>query len=555
MLRKHYEQVLKQLREDAETLAGEQPDLAVNFRRENTDPDVSKLLEGLALLAARQNIQLENDQLEQQQGWLQAVAPNALLPMPCMAILALDPPSQVDIIPPLNKFSSTSSGDSVSWLNVSQQRHLPLKINDVTVDKKLLSITLECLGDIENIQKEKLNFQLLGELTNSQQIAMSLSNHVRSIRIGVSKSEDSWDWLSTPKQDWNIKYQVTQGSWLNGILHHKVHHELSWVEESLRFPQRGLSFDLNLNSLSQIESLEKGQLVEIQWTLDSAMATIPKAEDFSLHTVPLINLDDTDLLPFNRNANESLYELAFANPDVSQSQFFGIKRIYEQVAQSQIEYTSLAGESWRSEQQGSYQLLRQESAPFLQARLAKSSDEIGLMRTTAWIHQEDIALPLLTGSPVTGSRSGTLISAPSMWRLPLSSHQAQWTVLKQQQVAHAQTSLASFKELLCSLLLHENNNEELQSLFKGHIEAIVDLRFVDDEIVRGTSVVLGQHVTIELDENGFRTDGQCWYFSSLLWQLFRSRLPINGVLAMTVENVKHKELHHWPHASGTRALV
>ena len=146
MLKEHYEKILQQLRNDAAYLAQRYPDLAVNLQRDNTDPDVARLLEGVALVAARQAEQMAEDRDEQAQGWLQAIAPELLLPLPAMVLAQAEVGADTQTVTAGTAFVSGSQDGSVHWQVAHDCTLLPLVLTDLEQTGQALSLQFTVQG-------------------------------------------------------------------------------------------------------------------------------------------------------------------------------------------------------------------------------------------------------------------------------------------------------------------------------------------------------------------------------------------------------------------------
>jgi type VI secretion system protein ImpG len=86
-----YREELAFLRETGRALAGQSPGLCDALARPGTDPDVERLLEGFALLAARTRLRADDAIPEAIEAIAEVVAPQALVPLPASTIVELTP--------------------------------------------------------------------------------------------------------------------------------------------------------------------------------------------------------------------------------------------------------------------------------------------------------------------------------------------------------------------------------------------------------------------------------------------------------------------------------
>jgi len=549
MLKEQYEQILAQLKTDASDLAKRHPDLAVSFQRENTDPDVARLLEGVALIAARQRQHLADDQIEQQQGWLQSVAPDILKPIPAMVLANVDASPHVREIPAGMTLTANAGGQAVYWQAAVPTTLLPLDIASLMQSDSDVQFALSVLGEC-NIANHPFTLQMTGDGPEFVQQLHGLIANTQAVIVSVNEQQFSLD--SNVLQ---VKYQVSDGSWLQPLLDRFDQPSVPrWLTELWCNPARGLALSLDLSSLSEL-TLQAGDQLAINLQLRQPLSHKISADQWTTNAVPLVNLKQSNLLPFSRQKDRSIFELSMMNENESTDQLVSLLSVQENLADQEFNYVSIGHLAAQSPQGGVYQLLRQNSAPRLQIRLQRTGDGAGLVQLSALVHQGDVASGLPSGTQVSGNDvTGSFITSPSQWINIPNTQTAQWKALRVQQAASKKSDLASLVEQLTVLLPPAESHYEAYRRLQRFIDALVGLQIVDSPITRGTSLILGQEVVLHLNMATFPV-ADAWLFCTIIWQLMRGRLAVNSVMALKVINEKNETVFTWSHASGTRSVV
>ncbi|WP_320827247.1 type VI secretion system baseplate subunit TssF [Reinekea sp.] len=550
MLKDHYEKILQQLRTDVAHLAQRFPDLAVNLQRENTDPDVARLLEGVALVAARQAEQMATDRDEHTQGWLQAIAPELLLPLPAMVLAQAEVGTEVLALKAGSAFASNSQSGSVGWQLAYDCTLLPLELTALAQTPQELSLELTAKGDMSAFA-QPIRIQLVGDLNDSQTLAYHLA-------MGVTECTVEYADIRTtlPISAWQPAYQVTDGSWLRSLDDSVRPSRPRWLQECWCLPQRVLAFDLDLSQAMAQRKVAKGDTINIRLSLRAALPQKVERSQLALNVLPLINLQPSVILPFTRQTDKSLYQLALADERLSVQQLVAIVSVSERLTDGgRHAYLSIAEAAQRSAADGVYQLLRQDREPQVQIRLDRSAADTGLVMIDCVTHQGDDASRALTGDSLTGTLNGHLLCRPSQWIAPPEQQQAQWELLQAQHSGQKRGDLPALVAQLHGLLPPEASHFDERRRLLRLVEALHSLSVSPAPITRGTSIILGQEVILTLDSDAYRNEADCWQFCLLIWQLLRGRLAINSVVALRVMNDKQQELLYWPAASGTRAVI
>lgn len=549
MLKDHYENILAQLQSDVETLAKQHPELAVNLQRQNTDPDAARLLEGVALLAARQRLQMENDREEQSQGWLQAIAPDVLKPLPAMAIANIAAPTEEMFVPMGSALTSQLDTQVIHWRSAVPVQLLPVEVVSVDQDSTSVGFTLQTTGEW-TWSESAIALQWIAPVDKGQTFLHELLNACHRVTITASGKTQS-----ISKDTIELKNGVADGSWMRQCRDRFDQPMLpQWLRESLLQPQRTLAIEVNAPKQIPV-SLASGEQFQISFELDGPVSQSVSAEYFTTTALPLINLKLSSLLPFTRREGKTLYELSMMSPSESTEQIVSIIDVEESTENGLFTYAPLHATPSIEKEHGVFQTIEQDVKPFYQMRLNRAGDDVGLVKAQAWIHQGDDVQDCVSGQEVMGDiGGGVLIETPTRWQPSLKTQAAQWQVWQTQQQANQSLSVENLKDQLQLMCPSPEQSYEQHRVVTRWRDSLLNIEITDAPITRGTSLILGQHVQLTLSFVSLPKQ-DAWWLSTLIWQWLRSRLPINSVMAFSIVNEKGEQVLYWPHASGTRAVV
>lgn len=110
---RYYRQELDYLRQLSKLLATEKPHLARFLAEKGTDPDIERLLEGVAFLTGNLRQKIEDEFPELTHGLIKMLWPNYLRPVPSMTLIEYTPDmdkTSVPVLIPRNEQFMTGSG-------------------------------------------------------------------------------------------------------------------------------------------------------------------------------------------------------------------------------------------------------------------------------------------------------------------------------------------------------------------------------------------------------------------------------------------------------------
>ncbi|OPX56896.1 Type VI secretion system, ImpG, VasA, VC_A0110 [Oceanospirillum multiglobuliferum] len=181
-----YQDELFRLQNLAAEYARHNPSQAGRLVSSGTDPDVERILEGVAFLTAGLRAELEQDQGQLLNNLLQVAAPELLRPLPSITLIRFTPKQALKTEQILKIGTPVSglnaNGRRCEFRTLQSVRLCPIEISAVQLQsskslepgKYKLSLTLDChQGGIEQLRGQTLPLYLQG---NSQQITQIMGN-------------------------------------------------------------------------------------------------------------------------------------------------------------------------------------------------------------------------------------------------------------------------------------------------------------------------------------------------------------------------------------------
>ncbi|MFC1852435.1 type VI secretion system baseplate subunit TssF, partial [candidate division CSSED10-310 bacterium] len=190
---KYYQQELQNLRELAKEFAREHPAIAPMLSGQTSDPDVERLLEGVAFLTGLLHQKLEDEFPEIIHGLTDIIFPHFLKPIPSASIVSFYPkPSLKETLTVpagISLASNPVEGSQCTFKTCFDLEVHPLKlVNAVTTQQmrqaNRVIMTLELTaGNLENWVPNKLAFFLGGPYAQAAELFMLLTRYVTTITI------------------------------------------------------------------------------------------------------------------------------------------------------------------------------------------------------------------------------------------------------------------------------------------------------------------------------------------------------------------------------------
>lgn len=313
MLNRYFQQELDNLRDLGAEFAKMHPAVAPMLTGLSTDPDVERLLEGVAFLTGLLRQKLDDDFPEIIHGLFQLIWPHYLRPLPATSIVSFTPKSslkQTVRVPKGVQLASVPVDGTTCLFSTCYDVDVhPLSIVDASLEEQPgRPMTIRLALQLQNIkldkwQPERLRLHLSGDAKQAAEIYLLLCRHLRRIILIPSGQGQSCD-LSTDKlqpvgfapSEYLIPYST------QSFPGYRI------IQEYFILPEKFLFLDLT--GLEQWVDRGEADSFEIHFELKSSLSfALPRVrkDSFALAASPVINVFSHDADPIRLDHRKSEY--------------------------------------------------------------------------------------------------------------------------------------------------------------------------------------------------------------------------------------------------------
>ena len=577
MFSRHYQQQLQNLKELAVEFSKAHPALAPMLSGQTPDPDVERLLEGVAFLTGMLREKLEDEFPEIVHGLLDLIFPHYLRPAPSTTMIAFEPK------PNLRETLTIPAGVQIGSIPVDGTACLfrtcyemvvhPLRIADAAFLERpgspsQIRLALELSGmPLSQWRPARLRFFIAGAYPEAADLYLLLNRGVKNILIkptsggspvqlpgsalipaGFSRNEAL---LSYPGQSFP-GYRILQ--------------------EYFILPEKFLFFDLT--GLDQWENKGDGSGFEILFELGRLPIAPPRIrpENFMLFVSPAVNLFPYDADPILADHRQAEYRIRPTGGQDGHYEVYSVDQVTGLVQGSVEHREYMPIEVFRRYDAHTpvYALTRRISPvrqtldvflaltyPASAELVAQETLSIGLTCTNASLPERlqlgDISQPTSTSPELMTFRNILPPTAPI--QPPIGSNTL-WHFLSHLSLNYLSiASQGNIKELLGLYVFPKGRDRaKIAANFK-RIDGIQDLKVTaTDRLVAG-HIMRGREIRMKLSKDHFASPGDMFLFGTVMDYLFSVYSSINAFTHFFVEETITGETYSWPPRIGERFLV
>ncbi len=342
---KYFEDELNYLRELGAVFANRNPNLAKFLGEEGNDPDVERLLEGVAFLTGRIREKLDHESPELTYSILDMIWPNYLRPVPSMSILQFTPRLHV-----LTEEKRISRGTEVQSVDVDgtacQFRTCydvdvaPLSVSSVSLHKAnkytnlTISLKLETGVASENIGLSSLCFYLHDE----QKIEISNALYLCFFRY---------------LEGFDISLELQNGETieLSGLTTELIS-AAGFAEEESLLPQTNSEYSgyrllqeyfqfkqkfrfIRVGGLEKIFHFNDVSVINLRFRFAKFLAESVHKENFKLYCTPIVNLFENEGKPIRLDNKKIEYLLRPESNNIDHCDIFSINQVQSRIKSRQ----------------------------------------------------------------------------------------------------------------------------------------------------------------------------------------------------------------------------
>jgi type VI secretion system protein ImpG len=571
----YYEQELDRLRTLAREFSKAHPSIAPMLGQPSSDPDVERLLEGVAFLTGILHQRLSDQFPEFIQEIARVLFSQFLRPVPSATILAFSPRGKLteSIRVPRGTRAASIPVDGVSCLFETCQDvdvH-PLVVSQVRADQEVgrpASIHLTLSGmPLSQFGSSSLTFFLGGSHAEGANHFYLLTRLLDSIEISAP---DQPLFILPPSKlktpsflDGSSLFPYSPGSFSA----YRLFQEFFVVPSKFLF--------IELDGLDRWTQRGFGNTFTITFRLKKSPSRplALAAHHFVLGATPAVNLFETDAEPVTVSHRRSEYQIRSSGTNMDHFDIFGIERVtgLEGGTGKQYEYRpfhELLGQP-KHPSVRAYRVIRRPSTIERRSEtylsLLYGADEIPSNETLSLrILATNRFLPeSLKPGDITRTTDNsperlifTNLTAPTPYIQPPLGDDLSWRVLSQLGTNFLSLADAGrLRSLLSVYLFPMERNKGLEDINKKRIESIQEVSVSrSSRLIRGI-LLRGTQIHIKVRGDGFADLADLSLFGSILNEFLAVYATINAFIRLEIEDILTGERFVWPERLGTQTLI
>ena len=573
-MNKYYQTELEKLREQAVEFSQAYPTIAPQLAQASTDPDVERILEGVAFLSAQIRQKIDDDFPEFAQGLLKQIFPHYLRPFPAATIMQFSPKDilKTNVTVPKDTFVDSVEVDGVNcrFSTAFDVEVMPMSVSNVrqtesSIGKKSIEIDFSSNGSIlSNLPNDALRLYIGGDYVGAVELFYLLNNCVDSIEVSGSGISSN---VSEQIKVEPVGFEKDQGlvdSPSNSFPAYRLIQEYFILKEKFLF--------IDLKNISKYLGSSPGAFT-IKFELKDDIQNIPRLSNnrFILYAVPAVNLFKRDAESMLNDHKRNEYRIRPLRDTANHFQIYSV--------------TSVSGHNRRSGSQTSYKEIGLanpdlNAEPVFQLNHRKVENEgshvfisFSYPKDHKLSNQETLAIDLICSNgdhpsklkpgDIAKSTSSTseLITFKNL--LQPSDHQnvpsgssMLWRLLSHLSLNYL--SLAdkdNLKALLGLYIFTSNTGNTIEVANRRRIEGVSSVNVeACDRLVAGIPM-RGQSIKVKVNPANYAGTGDMYLFGILLDRLFASFASINCFTEFCLIDEASEETFTWPIRVGDRPLI
>ncbi len=577
MFNKYFQQELSCLRELGAEYAEAHPAVAPMLSGPTSDPDVERLLEGVAFLTAQIREKLDDEFPEIIHELIQLIWPHYLRPIPSCSIITFRPK------PALKQKLTVKAGIQVASVPVEgtscpfqtcydtdiHPLHL-LEIDHISPAGKpaAVRLRLELKGNtVDSWQPGHLRFYCGGGYSEATANYLLLRKFVD--RIVVKSATGMLLKILTPK---NIKAVGFDAN--HSVIPYPAHSFSAYriLQEYFIFPQKFLFFDLT--GLQNWLNASAEDQFEIFFELKPDLPILPRIsrESLKLFATPVINLFPFEADPIRVDHRQSEYLVRPASSQVNHYQVYRVDKVVGHIQGTAREriYRHFNYFSDRRKEDLIYQLSLKKS-PVRPG--ADSYLQISYPEGAGLPVRETLSLKLVctNGDLPESLRVGDISQAtssspefadfaniiqPTLGVYPPLGRNLLWRLLAHLNLNYMSLASAENLKALLNIYLFPNTRDRTGLLAnRKRLQGIEEVSAVPANRLVSALILRGQDITIKARSDHFAGEGDFYLFGCILDEFFGLYSSLNAYTCFRLKDTFKGDVYQWPARTGDQPLI
>jgi type VI secretion system protein ImpG len=586
MFNKYYQDELAYLRELGREFAQAYPTLAPLLADRGVDPDVERLLEGVAFLTGRIRQKLDDELPEFLQSLGSLLFPHLMRPLPSASILEITPVAnalrEAYVVKAGTEFASVPVDGVACTFRTSTDCPLaPIGLEDVRLEalaggRQQLALTLRSLtgAPLSACIPSSLRLHFTGEPHVASALLFAVNRQLDDVTLapvgsrGAAPRELS---LGKKVVRW-VGFEEDEG--LLPLGRH-VFPGFRLLEEYYVLPSKFAFVDVG--QLKRVAELDKeATRVVLGLRLERALppTTRVTSQNVKLHCVPIINVFETTAEPIRLIPSRERFVVRPAGLPPSHGEVYTILQVQAILRGSTNRLVIPPFYEFSHAASGDGGFYSTHVAPSVTGDGADILVSFGTPEGSGrMLDAETVSIDLLATNRSVASalRPGDVsvhtasspafvtfsnISAMTPHVPPALGRELQWRA-----VAHAAIGLRALTEpeVLRAVIdvynLHAIVDRQAARANELRVGAVKDVRVRPEERLHRGAAVRGVAIDVDLDEDGFAGDGDLFLFSAVLDRMLAEHVSINSFAHNTFRTLRSKLELRWPPRSGNMMLL
>ncbi len=588
MFNKYYQDELTYLRELGREFAAAYPAIAPMLA-ERGDPDVERLLEGVAFLTGKIRQKLDDELPEVIHSVASLLFPHYLRQIPATSVVEFTPlPNVVRERLTVARNAEVGSvpvdGVSCRFRTTQDVELVPLSVEDARLDTgsqltQSLRLELKVTGGaaLSAINLKELRFYIHGERRLQDDVRLWIGAHVESVALCS---------VDAAGRDTTVATLPARSIRLVGFNEDEalipypktVYPGFRLLQEYFSLPQKFAFFDVSGLEALPADKITDRFAIIIQFRDSLPTQTRVAKENFRLFCSPVVNLFEHATDPIKPDPGKYEYIVRPSGATPNAHEIYSVENVVAIARRTSQRVEIPPFFAFHHELDAD----AAARAVFYQMHLRPaaigdgvdlylsfgSPQDVGTLpefdvisveamctnrRLAAQLKVGDLRVPTATSPAVATFTNLTGVTAPLA---PPTGRELQWRVLAHMAMSYRSiTELEVLRAMVDIYNFHAIIDRQVARANQLRMNAIKSVKVrPTDRLYRGAPV-RGVAAEIELDEGGFAGEGEMYLFASILNEMFASYVSLNSFTQLAVTGANTRVVYKWEPKSGSLYLI
>jgi type VI secretion system protein ImpG len=589
MFNKYYQDELTYLRDLGREFAAAYPGIAPMLAERGGDPDVERLLEGVAFLTGRIRQKLDDELPEVVHSVAGLLFPHYVRQIPATSVVEFTPlPNVVRERVQVGRGAELASvpvdGVPCRFRTTQAVDLLPLSVEDVRVDStsqtQTLRIELRVTAGaaLKNLGLEKLRFYIHGDRRLQDDLRLWLGAHTGGLAVAAVDSGGRDTIIASP----NVKnLQLVGFDEADALIPypHTVYPGYRLLQEYFTLPQKFAFMEIGGLNEVPVEKLGERFAILVQFKDSLPSSVRVTKESLKLYCSPVVNLFAHATDPIKPDLTKYEYLCRPAGGAPNGYEIYGIEEVVgiARRTSQRVPIPPFLSFMHEMEPEGSNQAPIFYEQHLRPAAVGDGVDlylsfgspqDVGVLpdfdvvsidasctnrRLPTQLKVGDIKVATATSPAVASFQNITGVTSPLP---PPIGRELQWRVLAH--MAMNYRSVAELEVLKATVDVYNFQAIVDRQAARANQLRVAALKGIEvrptDRLYRGAPV-RGIAAHVEIEEGGFASEGDMYLFAGILNELLASYVSLNSFAQLTVTGTNTRVVHKWEPKNGSLYLI